>query len=224
MTPLVSVLTVTKNRRHFIPQLLRQFEKQDYPNKELVIVASGERVHDLVPHDPRIVLIHFDDTLGACRNVSVRGASGEYCVQFDDDDWQAADRLSAQVAHLQLSRKAVAGMFEMTFYRYGEAHAWRVIDRVEHCADAALAFRRDWAERNQFSNLASPFAEDTDFVTRAIRAGQFSNATGLELLVMQTHAANDSGRGQTMPPDALLEASDNWRKIPLERIAHILHD
>lgn len=222
--PLVSVLTVTKDRRRFIPQLLRQFEKQDYPNKELVIVASGALLHDLVPRcNPRIRLIHLDDTLGACRNAAVAAASGEYCVQFDDDDWQSTDRVSAQVKHLELSRKAVVGMFEMTFYREGQSHAWRVIDRVEHCAGAALAYRRDWAKANPFSNLASPFPEDTDFVTRAIRAGQFSNATGLDLLVMQTHADCDSGRGQTMPPDALLELSDNWRKIPLGRIAHILN-
>lgn len=221
MNPLASILAVTKNRRQFIPQLLRQFEKQDYPNKELVIVASGDRIHDLVPEkDPRIILIHFDDTLGACRNVSVEGANGEFCVQFDDDDWQSADRVSAQIAHLQLSNKSVVGMFQMTFWSEGMPHAWRVIDRVEHCAGAALAFRREWAEYSPFSNRPSPFAEDTDFVTRAINRHEFSNATGLDLLVMNTHDMNDSKR--QMPPDELLELSDNWRKVPYERIKHIV--
>lgn len=220
--PLISVLTVTKNRRHFIPQLLRQFEKQTYTCKELVIVASGESIADLIPNDRRIILIPFEGTIGASRNMSVAAASGEYCVQCDDDDWQAEDRISAQAAHLQFSKKAVVGMFEMTFWTEGNPHAWRVIDRVEHCAGAAMAYRREWALANPFSTLPSPFAEDTDFVTRAIKQGQFSNATGLDLLVMNTHADCDSGRGQNMPPDALLELSDNWRKIPAERIQHIV--
>lgn len=223
--PLVSVVTVTKNRGRFLHRLIEQFLKQDYQRREMVIVAPpGDPVFDLdlLPGLP-IYRFAFNGNIGQSRQFAVERSIGQYCIQFDDDDWQASHRVSAQVSHLQLSRKAVVGMFEMTFYREGEPHAWRVIDRVEHCAGAALAYRRDWAMANPFSTEPSPFAEDTDFVTRAIRQGQFSNATGLDLLVMNTHADCDSGRGQDFLPEALLEASDNWRKVPRERIAHILN-
>jgi len=41
MTPKISCIMPTYNRREFIPQALKYFERQDYPNKELIIVDDG---------------------------------------------------------------------------------------------------------------------------------------------------------------------------------------
>jgi glycosyltransferase involved in cell wall biosynthesis len=47
--PLASCIMPTYNRRHFVPNALRYFCRQDYPHKELIIVDDGtDAVGDLV--------------------------------------------------------------------------------------------------------------------------------------------------------------------------------
>jgi glycosyltransferase involved in cell wall biosynthesis len=53
--PLVSCIMPTFNRRPFVPQAIRYFLAQDYPEKEFIIVDDGaDSVADLVPDDPRV--------------------------------------------------------------------------------------------------------------------------------------------------------------------------
>ncbi len=53
--PLISCILPTANRRRFVPQAIRLFLAQDYPNKELVILDDGaESAADLVPDDPQV--------------------------------------------------------------------------------------------------------------------------------------------------------------------------
>jgi glycosyltransferase involved in cell wall biosynthesis len=53
--PLVSCIMPTANRRAFVPRAIQYFLRQDYPEKELVILDDGEdSVADLIPADPRI--------------------------------------------------------------------------------------------------------------------------------------------------------------------------
>jgi len=52
---LVSCIMPTYNRRAFVPQAIYYFLRQDYPNKELIIVDDGtDEVGDLIPGDERI--------------------------------------------------------------------------------------------------------------------------------------------------------------------------
>jgi glycosyltransferase involved in cell wall biosynthesis len=45
----------TRNRRRFVSQAIGYFLRQDYPNKELVVVDDGEdAVANLIPPDCRI--------------------------------------------------------------------------------------------------------------------------------------------------------------------------
>src|SRR5580704_7297349 len=72
--PLVTCIMPTANRRTFVPQAIRYFLAQDYPNKELVIVDDGEKaVGDLVPEDERIRYIRLTckTILGEKRNCAV---------------------------------------------------------------------------------------------------------------------------------------------------------
>src|SRR5205807_10283597 len=60
-TPLVSCIMPTYNRRPFVPQAIQYFLRQDYINKELVIVDDGtDSVSDLVPAGERIRYIRLN--------------------------------------------------------------------------------------------------------------------------------------------------------------------
>lgn len=102
--PLVSCLMVTANRKHLMRRAISCFNKQSYPNKELVIVDDGtQNLDNVLNHVPGDELVYVkldpseDNTLGKLRNISLEKASGDFFAQWDDDDWYHPDRLSVQI-------------------------------------------------------------------------------------------------------------------------------
>lgn len=108
--PLISCLLVTANGRlDYFKRSLRCYIDQTYPNKELVIVNEGseeyqqnikECVNSLNRQDIRLIFLNGSYTLGGLRNISVAAANGEIFVQWDDDDFNAPQRLATQYAFL----------------------------------------------------------------------------------------------------------------------------
>jgi len=106
--PLVSCLMVTANRKHLMKRSIKCFLNQDYENKELVIIDDGkqdlEGVLEQVPSS-MLQYVKLDQkpkkTLGNLRNRSLEEASGDFLVQWDDDDWYHPDRITIQSNVLQ---------------------------------------------------------------------------------------------------------------------------
>jgi len=107
--PLISCLMVTRctpDRFQYFRESVFCFCRQDYPNKELVIV------HDLAPRPDQLQYLQFIKSLkrrdirwiptkdklklGGLRNRSVKKAKGEVFCTWDDDDIYHRRRLSAQ--------------------------------------------------------------------------------------------------------------------------------
>jgi glycosyltransferase involved in cell wall biosynthesis len=81
--PLVSCIMPTRNRRPFVSQSIWYFLRQDYPNKELLILDDGEdNVADLIPDDERIRYVRVDrQVLGAKRNLGCELSRGEFIAR-----------------------------------------------------------------------------------------------------------------------------------------------
>src|SRR5215831_1025957 len=80
MQPYASCILPTHNRRAFAPRAIEYFLRQDYPDKELIIVHHGpDLIEDLIPVDPRIRYRRCGDqiTLGAKCNLACQEALGE---------------------------------------------------------------------------------------------------------------------------------------------------
>ena len=91
----------TRDRRRFVAQSIWYFLRQDYPNRELIVLDDGDDpVDDLVPEDARIRYVGStrSSSLGRKRNLGCELARGELVAHWDDDDWFSADRLRIQVA------------------------------------------------------------------------------------------------------------------------------
>lgn len=92
---LVSCLCVTESRPSFIPWLLWNFRKQDYPARELIVVdSSPHSLSSILPADVTIVRCPPGTSVARKRNVAWEAARGEFVAWFDDDDWQHPRRLS----------------------------------------------------------------------------------------------------------------------------------
>jgi glycosyltransferase involved in cell wall biosynthesis len=119
--PLVScVMPTTSERREFVWRSVEYFLRQDYENKELLLVDEEQSL-DLPLAHPQIrhITLPAKRTLGAKRNFCVEAARGDLIMHWDDDDWMAPHRISYQVASLLREEAEVCGLQRMLFYEPG---------------------------------------------------------------------------------------------------------
>ena len=89
----------TYNRRAFVPLAIKYFLRQDYTNKELIILDDGsDPVQDLIPEHALISYKFLPEkiTLGEKLNMAAGMSSGNIILQWDDDDWYAENRIAYQ--------------------------------------------------------------------------------------------------------------------------------
>jgi glycosyltransferase involved in cell wall biosynthesis len=216
--PLVTCIMPTADRHGFVARSIELFLRQDYPARELLILDDGAQpVAGLVPADPRVRYVYLEQrlVLGAKRNLACELARGALICHWDDDDWQAPHRLSAQVA-LLLGRGAdLCGIDRELYWSPETGEAWLYAyppSLRPWVAGNSLCYRRAlWA--------ASPFAavgvgEDTRFVWSP-RAAGLAVVPDHTILVGVVHGANTSPKRTR---------GAYWRPVPLDTIAAVLGD
>jgi len=173
--PLVSCIMPTYNRRAFVPRAVTYFLRQDYPNRELIVLDDGtDAVRDLLPHDPRVRYERLGRrlTLGGKRNLGCERARGDFIAHWDDDDWMADWRLSYQVQALLDDPTAdVCGLDRLLFYEPASDRAWEYIyppgDR-RWVAGGTMCYRKSFWQRHRFPETNE--GEDTRLLWSARRA------------------------------------------------------
>jgi glycosyltransferase involved in cell wall biosynthesis len=83
---LVSCLTATRGRYSFLVEAVSCFVKQDWPERELIILNNHPV--PIVCNLPRVTVLNepYYETLGDCRNRLLGVARGEFVRTWDDDD------------------------------------------------------------------------------------------------------------------------------------------
>jgi glycosyltransferase involved in cell wall biosynthesis len=197
--PLVSCLMVTRDRREFALRAVEHFLRQDYPERELVVVEDGAPgLAAVLPDDPRIRLVPAgrSRTIGALRNESCAQARGSVVVLWDDDDWHAPGRVSAQVEPILDGRADMTGLTDLTWLDIDSWQAWQ-LDRsaqermlLQRVYAGTLAFRREiWQEQATFADRS--LAEDAAFLRDAVRRGaRLGRINGQRLYVYVRHGQN----------------------------------
>lgn len=169
--PLVSALCATKNRRRFLPEAIRCFQQQDWPDRELIVLDDGEdAVADLIPDDPRIRYVRADGPLrmGAKFNALVRLAQGELLHFWDDDDWQAPRALRVLHEGQRCTGAEFVGLCEMIFHEIGTADTWvwhYPVGPKYLIGGSALWTRHAWQQR-PFDETLTKDADYAFFVDR----------------------------------------------------------
>lgn len=101
--PLVSCLMVTRGNLLPARFAVDAFRRQSWPHRELVIVCDAPAVElrgylqTLADRSIRFVAA-AEAPLGTLRNLAVAEANGAFCIQWDDDDLHAPQRIEAQMA------------------------------------------------------------------------------------------------------------------------------
>jgi glycosyltransferase involved in cell wall biosynthesis len=232
--PLVSCLMPTMNRRAFIPRALAMFEAQDYPNRELIVLEDGDedsselcyasadrfRAFGITHGFPRVRYFRFGGTLGAKLNQGARAAFGEILIRWDDDDWNAPNRISTQVAHMKLTGKPVVGMSSLIYYTEREQFGYEYTGDAWYASGSSHCYTREYALSHPMPDIS--LGEDNAFAAEAKLLDAISNISGLTCLVACDHTANTSPRMFGPDLNFIRETADNFRKVPLAEFAETI--
>jgi len=199
----VSVVTPTMgSRQRYHEALWECFEAQTWEDKELVVLetydtepsaflrrkaAEDERlVHVCIPTPPG-----DDFSVGLKRNMTLHLASGEFVVNFDDDDLYAADYVEAMVGEMQArGLHAVTLSSWFNYYvgtgvcTYSDPESWdewasddEDLDEILYGYGFSYAHRRQVALDQPYPDAA--FAEDAPFLL-GLRAAHGKAKVGLK--------------------------------------------
>lgn len=177
--PLISCVMPTKDRPTFVAQSLRCFTAQTYPNKELVIVATGINLESVLEayQDQNVYCIYFptvdaDVSVGAKRNIGASHAKGEFIANWDDDEWQSPNRLYEQWKSMR-DDVQLSGIGQPIFMDLETAELYWYSGPMPHrgyVSGSSMMYRRSLWERLKFP--AVNIGEDTAFLqevdTRAV--------------------------------------------------------
>ncbi|HEV3468491.1 MAG TPA: glycosyltransferase [Pyrinomonadaceae bacterium] len=206
----------TRNRRRFVGQSIRYFLRQDYPHKELLVLDDGDdAVSDLIPADERVRYVRLDRRLqlGTKRNLGCRLSRGELIAHWDDDDWMAPHRLSAQVGELLRAGADICGARELLHYGLDAGEAWLYrypSDGRPWLAGGTLLYRRSAWDAHPFPEIN--VGEDNSFVWRH-PSERITALPDSSFYVALIHAGNTSAKRLT---DA------RWQRRSLDDVSQLL--
>jgi ADP-heptose:LPS heptosyltransferase len=215
-TSLVSCIMPTCERRRFVSQAIEYFKRQDYADRELLILDDGsDCIRDLVPDHPQIRYIRLDrrHTIGAKRNIACEQAAGDIILHWDDDDWYAPWRISYQVSQLLEHNYDLCGLDRLFYYQPSSQSAWEYIyssGSRPWVAGNTLCYRKRVWQQRRFPEI--DVAEDARFIWQlpAARVGRLENSGFIVGLI---HPANVSPK---------VTAGAYWHARPVEKVLEMI--
>ena len=202
--PAVSVITITKDRRAFIPLAKYCFLAQAYPEDKLewVIVDDGsDPIKDLVSDLPNVTYVLCDEreggwTIGAKRNLAVQRAKHDILVMLDDDDVYPNNSVVSRVATMLAEpKKDCCFCTTIPCYDIHETKSFMnvppmVLPMSERVSEATLCFTRAFWEERKFAEVQ--IAEGNAFIRgREQRCREMSPQ---DVIVSLTHKKTTSDR------------------------------
>ena len=199
--PPVSVITLTRDRRSFIPLAKYCFLAQTYPEHllEWVIVDDGkDPIKDLVSDLPNVTYVLLDEPLsiGAKRNLAISRAKHDVLVMMDDDDVYPNNSVLARVAHMLAEPKKDCLFSTMLpCYEIHETKSFMnvppiTLDMSKRLSEATLCFTRQFWQERRFPD--QQIAEGDAFVHgREQMCREFSPQ---EVIVSLSHKKTTSSR------------------------------
>lgn len=177
--PMVSCIMPTRGRLEFVTQSILYFNRQDYPERELLILDDGGGdLSRMLPDDPRIRYFSIGPgmSIGAKRNHGCRQARGSVIAGWDDDDWYAPERISVQMEPLLSGAAQMSALPVRIYFDLAKWHFWTCSPELhrrlwlEDVAAGTLVYhRRIWEQLAKYPDRS--LAEDAVFLKEAIRRG-----------------------------------------------------
>lgn len=213
--PLISCIMPTQRRPSFVTRAIEYFQRQDYPERELVIVYHDEADLPGPIDSPGVTMVRSAAaSIGGMRNAAVRAAQGEIIVHWDDDDWHGPRRLSRQAAPLLQGIAEISGLNDTLFLALGRYEYWEASPDlfarlfVENVHGGTLMFRRRlWERSGPYPEIS--LREDAELLMKSVRDGaRLCRLPGREDYVYVRHGSNSWRFEEGRYLDR-----DGWRRV-----------
>lgn len=172
--PLVSCLMLTYNRYELFKRSFRAFSNQTYPNRELIIVDSGEKeykekINNYLKNHQDINVKHIEvekSSIGVLRNHFFEHANGDFLIVWDDDDIHHHSRIYKQISICLKSNIDGTILRNFTAVYEGKDYKCSILSGL----DGTVLFKNPigkikYPDKNQ--------GEDTDLIKLLKGSGQF---------------------------------------------------
>lgn len=198
--PCVSILTLTHNRRVFMPLAKYLYLIQSYPESKLewVIVDDGDdSIEDCLFGIPNVKYVRCENRLsiGQKRNLAVKNAMYDVLVMMDDDDVYPNNSVLQRVAMMLALQKqcgfcTTIPCYDITkFMSFMNAPPMH-LSTGQRVSEATLVFTREFWNQKQFDD--TQIAEGNTFVSG--RESQCVVLSPQEIIVSLIHPGNTSSR------------------------------
>ena len=192
-------MCLTRNRRRWIPNVLRSFGHQTYENRTMLILADGEDIAGVVPEDPRIRLVQLSEserprTVGEKRNLACSLIEADIICVFDDDDFYAPERIARQVERLDdghgANLKSATGYHSAIFT--DGSKWWKYTGTADLAIGASLCFWKYWWRLFRFPHRQ--IGQDEEFARQAYASGELISVDAGQEMIFSVHPKNTSTR------------------------------
>lgn len=152
----VTCITPTANRPHLLVKCVDCFLKQDYKDKELIILDDGKEAFKYAKDLPSEVKYIYRGpkrkSIGAKLNALIDESLTDVICRFDDDDWYASNRVSQQVKVLE-SGAVFTGYHTILFWDERYDKVYKYFQTTHYASGTSFMFHTSvWCEE-KFDHL-----------------------------------------------------------------------
>lgn len=104
------VMATYPGRREFLAQALKYWERQTYPEKELVVVDDSDEPWPEKPEGVRRIEAPKGMSIGLKMNLGIGEAKGNFIQKMDDDDYYAPKFLETMIKTIAGSETSIASV------------------------------------------------------------------------------------------------------------------
>ncbi|MGD0230638.1 MAG: glycosyltransferase family A protein [Syntrophorhabdales bacterium] len=176
---MVSVIITTYNRRRFLEEALASVLRQDYKDREVIVVDDGstDDSAEVVRGLPVRYEWKENGGVSSARNHGIRRAEGDYLAFLDVDDLWKREKLSIQMAAMEAGGYGISYTDEI-WLRNGR----RLNQKMRHCkysgfiydrclplciiSPSSAVFKREVFNEVGFFDESLPVCEDYDMWLR----------------------------------------------------------
>lgn len=187
----VSVIIPTMSRQDFTLQLLEDYERQNFPVKEVIVVdATPENQRKIGIYNKEWsfkLIVKWQKSKGSCRarNEAILLCTGEYLIFGDDDTRIPPDFVENHLSFLHTFRAEACNGLDIPAkdYRHGLEELRNSLNKLgnkrykagaaQNFSNANSCVRKEWVERviGNDINFDGGYGEDSDFGYRILKSG-----------------------------------------------------
>jgi len=174
--PLISCVMITYKRKKYVKESIKMFQKQDYKNKELIIIDdSPKRMEQLSEKNVKYYHLPQKKSIGEKRNIGVKKSKGEIIIMWDDDDIYSKDRIRHQVEDIINGKYDMSVYKDIYYYIEDEKRIKETSKRDKYILwwkgilSGSIAFKKGIWEKNKYEDIN--LAEDREFIKKCLKDG-----------------------------------------------------